>query len=241
MYNINSIKHFFALVFVAIILVGCEQKQTESPIMKDTLTKNNMLEIAKKIADDNSFTKDDIEYYLNGMERLMNLDSLEGKTVKEVIESQKEIVRYVSVQNMKSSAARQQMNSNLKVDFKQKLKLENDSLNVDGVEFVLKNISGKTIKAVAGRIRFVNQQNQIVKLVDLSYDDLSLETGKDFDKKDFWLHDPNNQFDITFRNTERLTATWLPEKIVFADGTIISVKEEENQKPAEEAKTGESK
>lgn len=229
------------LVLALIALIGCEQKQTDSPIMKDTLSKNNMMEVAKKISEDPNFSKDDIEFLIVGMERLMNVDSLEGKTVKEVIDSQRELVRSVSIQNLKNSAARQQMNSNAKIEFKQKLKLENDTLNVDGVEFVIKNKSGKTITTITGRIRFVNQQNQIVKIVDVKYENLTLADAADLPKKDFWIHDPNNQFDIAFRNSERLTATWIPEKIGFSDGTIISSKEEENKPAAQEAQKGESK
>ena len=240
MYRLINKVFAMSIAFALFALIACEQKQAESSIMKDTLTKNNMIEVAKKIADDPNFNKDDIEFLTVGMERLMNVDSLEGKTVGQVIESQKELIRYASVQNLKNSAARQQMNCNAKIDFRQKLKLENDSINVDGVEFIIKNKSGKSITGIAGRIRFINQQNQIVKIVDVKYENLELAAGTDLDKKDFWIHDSKNQFDIAFRTSEHLTATWLPEKITFSDGTIISSKEEDNKAPAEDKK-GESK
>ncbi len=231
------------LLFAMFTLVGCEQKKPESAVYKEKITEDNIMEIADKIAEDKSIDKNEIEYFLNGMERLVNLDSLIGKTVKEVIEEQKELVREVSIKSLKISAARQEMNMDMGIEFKQKLKAENDTINVDGVFFIIKNKSDKTINTVKGKIRFVNPQNQIVKIVDLGYENLNIEPGKEIEKKDYWNHDPENKFDQAFRNTERLQASWLPERIEFADGKVVSIIEEDNTTPAEkeEAKSGESK
>ena len=202
---------------------GCSQQQ-ESKLMKEIIKDDNLVELTEKIREDKSFSKENIDYFIAGIERLGFVkDSIVGKSVGQIIESQRNLVRDGSISNLKITATRQEMNFKMQMRFTQKLKVEQDTLNLNGIEFFVKNLSNKDITAISGKIRIVNALNQIVRIIEINYPNILLKSGQEAQQREFWNYEENNKYDIAFRNTQNLIAYWLPESITFSDGQKMSI------------------
>jgi hypothetical protein len=218
-------KSTFVLGFICLLLMisGCSQQQ-ESKLMKEVIKEDNFVELVSKIREDKSFTKDDIEYFVAALDRVRFVkDSVLGKTVGQIVETQKNIMREASLKNLNIYATREEMYFKMQMRFTQKLKLEKDTLNLNGIEFFVKNTSNKDITGIAGKIKVVNSYNQIVRILEVKYPNIMLKAGQEAQQREFWKHDTKNIYDSTFRSNPNLIAYWIPEEITFADGKKMSV------------------
>ena len=219
----NFIKVIGGIILLSLLIfpVGCSKKQ--SKLLNEPINVENIVDLAAKIKDENVMPREDLDMLTAGLARLSDSkDSINGKTIGQIIEMQKEFYHKSSIAGLVSNANRIQMNNSIGIKFTQKLMIDNDTTQADGVEFVLTNTSGKDILSIKGAIRIINNQNQLVKVRPVVYENINFKAGAQSKQREFWAHDNNNQFDVAMRNTKELTALWVAESITFADGKKLS-------------------
>jgi hypothetical protein len=220
----SKLVRLLSFIFIAgsLLFISCSNR--ESKLKEEVVTSSNISDIANQIKNDKNMSNDDIDLFTQGISRLGAIkDSLNNKTVGQVIENQKEYERNLKTVALMSTASRLEMVYSLGITFTKKLMYSQDTVNADGVELMIKNNSGKAIQGVKGQIRIFNTQNQLIKVRYVEWNDFNLEPGKSVMKREFWNHDPNNQYDNYVRENRDLTAIWVPESITFSDGKKLSI------------------
>lgn len=221
-------KHLFKalsmLIFIiAILMTTSCMKSQDSKFKNEVITAGNISDIVQKIKDENTLGKEDVELLTTGMIRLSaTKDSLIGKKVSQVIQSQREYLYNSSMSGLLTSANQIEMNLDLSVTFTQKLKAENDSVNADGIEFILKNNTDKDITSITGEIRLISGQNQLLGVRPVNYDNVLLKAGTEAKQQEVWPHDVNNPAHKALRDEKNLVPIWVPQTITFAGGKKLT-------------------
>jgi len=223
MIKITKTSLFFIGLMAYIFTSACSQ-QSQSKVLNEVLTKENISTIVEKIQNDKAVSKEQIDLLTNGIARLIDTpDSLYNKSLAQIIEEQKVFFRNSSVNALSQSIARLELKNSLNVEFAEKLKIDNDTLQADGVRFNMINISNKEINYIKGEIRIVNTMNQLIKVRPIVYEKISFKAGDKVTQQELWPHDKSNQYDVALRNIKELIAFWVPETIGFTDGTKITL------------------
>ena len=219
----------FTVIF-SFLVVGCGKKNS-TKLGNEVLKNDNIVEVVTKIKDENTMSKEDIDMFVAGLARMQESgDTIQNKTVTQIVDLQKEFLRKASMTGLLSTASRIQMNLNLSVKFTQKLKIDNDTVQGDGLEFVMTNLSKTDITGIKGAIRVVNQQGALVKIRPINFDKILLKAGESKTQREVWPHNAENQYDVALRETKDLTAVWVVESITFSDGKKYTVAQETAKK-----------
>ncbi len=242
------LKYFKNAKAVSIFLIvaglsSCNQSAPKSPVLKEVFTENNITEIAKKVEHDDVITLRELTLLNQGIARLSGVkDSIVGKTVGDVITSQESLSRQVTINGLKNTAIKTEVN--LTHDFKfEKLDFsdnpeEKSYANV--LTFTIKNTSTQAITNLQGYINAVDPQNRVVKRFPINIKK-PIEPGTNQQIiSPGYKHDINNQNDVFMRNNlQKLRAIWQPLLVTLADGKTIdltkSAEQQENAN-ADEAK-----
>lgn len=213
-------KFAMLFVFVGIIISGCtKQEFTNTNIMSEKITLHNLPEIAKKIKAEPALTKEEIELFTNGLVRLGTVkDSVVGKTVLDIIKSQKEFVLQQSKAFCENTASRVDLAINHKFTYIGYQPLEQNGQQINAIIFEITNLSDKEIRFVRGQLNFYTPDNQLLKVFNLIAD-RPIKPGELQRFVNPFNHDKNNQRDEIFRNSKNLRAIWAPTSIEFVDGS----------------------
>jgi hypothetical protein len=215
--NITMIVFGFAL-----LLTSCDPKGTK--LANEKVTEKNLIEIATKLKEDKSTTKEELDLFNSGLARLGgSKDSLVNKTVGQIIEAQKEFTRNNSANSLISISNKYEINNALQINILQKLMVNQDTIVADGVELAIKNNSDKEINEIKGEIQIFNAKNELVKVRPVQWKNFKVEAGKQITHREFWPHIKDNPNDQYLRNEKNLIGVWVPETITFADGKKMSV------------------
>jgi len=216
----------FLLIFCGFIFVACgDNKKPNHKIANQKITNSNLITITEQIANDNSFSQEDIELFINAITRLGNdRDSIVGKTVSGLIAEQKKFVFNRIAETLKSSGARITLFLNHKFNYIG-IKFEVDSLDrkINAIIFEVTNTADKEIKLIEGVLQFFTPHGELVKFFNLktaspipvSEDEKVVVFSMPF------LHDDNSQRDMMLRTSRDLSAVWTPTLIEFSDGSKI--------------------
>lgn len=161
----NNLKLIIAsIAMISIALVSCQQKE-ESPIMKDVFNSNNIGELVEKIKADDKISKEDLDYLTAGINRNINtLDSINGKTVGDIINLQKEMLMKSSINALTNTAIGASVASRY-------MGWEPDTTNptaISGYKIYARNKGEKNIKRLFGRLNFFTNQKQVLGLFDVN-------------------------------------------------------------------------
>lgn len=204
-------------------LISCEQNSHKTPeFYKDTVT-FDLLSNLKNVLDENAkdLTLEDVNY-LNAAIRYYSpiKDSLVGKTIKELIDGQRERTLSTNINLVQATAFSTLFTQSIKFNIKdfQTVKQENgQELNVPTYQF--QNISGKDIKKLSGVVDYYNG-DQLIKRFTIDIDKL-IPAEKTLNQPYPYNHDAKNQRDVFVReNFAKLRKVWIPTVIEFADGKI---------------------
>ena len=205
---------------------GCGNN--ESKLLEQTITKTNLPEIIANLKNENVMDSEDIMLFSNAIGRLSNIkvDSLNGKTVQQVIEIQKEFLRENSFKQLAITGTRVAMNMNYEIKYLGLQILKDSVSNAEGntILYEIKNNYDKAIKKVSGFMQFYNQQNQIIKQFELDNPEQIPANGSLQFYKAF-AHDRKEVRDslVRYHNAE-LIVRWQPQYLEFTDGTKLEVK-----------------
>lgn len=204
-------------------LISCEQASHKTPeFYKDTVTFDLLADL-KNVLDENAkdLTLEDVNY-LNAAIRYYSpiKDSLVGKTIKELIDGQRERTLSTNINLAQATAFSTLFTQSIKFNIKdfQTVKQENgQELNVPTYQF--QNISGKDIKKLSGVVDYYNG-DQLIKRFTIDIDKL-IPAEKTLNQPYPYNHDAKNQRDVFVReNFAKLRKVWIPTVIEFADGKI---------------------
>jgi len=170
-----NLKQVFAVcAILTISLVSCQQ-ENESPIMKDVFNAENMGELIEKVRTDPSMSKDDLDYLTAGINRNINtLDSINGKTISEIIASQKDMLKESSINALVNTVIGASVTSRY-------VGWEADSSNptsISGYKIYVQNKSKKNIKRLFGRLNFFTNQKVVLGLFDVNLT-VTIPSGKE--------------------------------------------------------------
>ncbi len=232
-----------SLFVIAAGLYSCNQAEPKSPVLKEIFSENNITEIAKKIENDNLISLKDITLLNQGIARLSGVkDSIVGKTVGDIIVSQESLSRQATLQGLKNTALKTEVNLTHTFKF-QNLEMkdnEQDNVYANVITFTIKNTSSQAITNLQGYINAVDPQNRVVKRFPINIQKQIAVGAEENIVSPAYKHDINNQNDIFMRkNLNNLRAIWQPLAVTLADGkTIDLTKSAEQQSNAnvEEAK-----
>lgn len=219
----NLTKAVVIMAIIAILTPFASCQKSGSKFLSEKIESSNIAELMAKIKDEGSLSKEDTDYLISGITRLGEVkDSIVGKTISQVIESQKVFTKSNTYSALVAQANRIEMSMALTVRGAQKLMAKNDTINMDGCQLFIKNNSAKEIKAIKGEIRFVNQQSQLIKVLPVNWDNANLKPNTEIEHKELWKHNPDVQFDKAYRELPNVIPLWVPESITFSDGKKLN-------------------
>ncbi len=201
-------KKFYIIISISILFVfSCAKNEYSSPVFNQKFTINNFSDIAQKIAQDKEISAENITYLSNGLKRLSFFkDSIEGKTVKDIILSEKEYVYQFTINELNKISDISILRLNTSNKF---LGVVNavtpDKKEFNNLYFLLDNKYSKPIKRIAGELMFFyrpndknNEQMQLAP-INFNYDGIISANSQDT----VILNQPFNQNDEVsklFRN-----------------------------------------
>jgi hypothetical protein len=208
-------------------MAGCNpKKKQESPLLSEKIDKQNPIELAQKMKEDEKVSREEMDLFTNAMARMSNTpDSLVGKTIGEIIDMQSKALRNASAQTLINTAKRTEMFLNHSFKYHGFKPAEEKGTPLNVLIFEIVNNSDKEISHIEGALSFYNKNNQLVKRFNLSTLDGKIPAGKSQKFQNPFKHDPENQRDVIFRNQKNLRGVWQPMEIKFADGESVSFKE----------------
>ncbi len=222
-------KLFISLLAIIslILVVSCGNEEEESEVLKQTINKNNLLEIVSNLQKENSLEPREILLFSNGLGRLTNLknDTVNGMTVKQVIDLQNEYVKVSNYNLLRETAARVTMNLNYDMKFLGINKVMDTVNKVEGMAIIyeIHNTSGKGIKKLSGLMQFFNQNNDIIKQFPISIpQELAVDAKVQF--YNAYQYNPTDIRDTLVRNHyNEMIIRWQPQLLEFNDGTQINL------------------
>ena len=154
-------------------------------------------------------------------------DSLEGKTVRDIIDNQRAIVKKNNLKNIRQISMRMKMDNALGYSFNKMFRVDTLDKQMNILNFDLINKSDKDIQKVEGFINVVNQQNQLLKRFPVSVEKTVPAGKKATVQSNPYVHDPNNRSDMIIRNNQvKKNAIWQAIMIEFADGTKLQMEDQ---------------
>ncbi len=203
-----------------IVLSACtKQEYSNTNVMSEKITLHNLPEIAAKVKAESALTKEEVELFTNGLVRLGTFkDSVVGKTVLDIIKSQKEYVMQQSKAFCETTAKRVDLAINHKFLYVGFQPLEKDGQQLNVIIFEVTNLSDKEIRFVKGELDFYTPENTLLKAFNIA-SDRPIKSGETQRFAMPFIHDKTNQRDEVFRNSKNLRAIWSPMSIEFTDGS----------------------
>jgi hypothetical protein len=222
------LKILFAFVVFSFVATLWSCNDGGSKLLDQTITKTNLPEIVNSLKSENTMSFDDIALFSNAVGRLSNIkiDTLIGKSVKEVIEMQKEFLKENNFEQLSITTARVAMNMNYEIKYLG-LQVVKDTIKGDegnNILYEIKNRQGQAIKKFSGFLQYFNQQNQLIKQFELDNPEVIPANGSLQFYKVF-KHDPAQIRDSLVRyHSNEMIVRWQPQYLEFSDGTKFEIK-----------------
>ncbi len=161
-----------ALLLLSVICIGfsaCNKGERTSPIYSEKFTINNFREIAAKVKLDKDMPSEDISYLTNALKRLsFAKDSVVGKTVKDLIETEMKYVNDFTKKSLSDMSDISILRLNTKNLFVGVLPAKNNNgEEINNLYFEFDNQYSKPIKSMTGEIVFFYRPDSTDKTVQL--------------------------------------------------------------------------
>lgn len=218
--NFKMIRIFLGL-FLIFLFVSCNPKD-DSPIIKEKFDYSNLPNLIEKIKNDTKFQKENIDL-LSGIviKYAQTPDSLNGKTLLEIISKEKETLRKNSITSLISSALNSSINYRyLGWEFK-----DTNNAKYTVVNYAIQNRSKKDIKAIEGMFSFVTTANQTIRTIPIKINQ-ELKSGLTYSFSTSYPSRDDDNLEKTLRElletkSPNLYTLWQPTSIEFSDGQKI--------------------
>jgi hypothetical protein len=220
MMNFTKISIFIGL-FSIFLFVSCNQKN-ESPLLKEKFDYSNLPDMIDKIKNDTKFQKESIDL-LSGIviKYAQTPDSINGKTLSDLIEKEKELLRKNSITSLVSSALNSVINYRyLSWEFK-----DTNNAKYTVVNYAIQNRSKQDIKAIEGIFSFVTTANQTIRTIPIKINQ-EVKSGLTYSFSTSYPSRDNDPLEKTLRElletkSPNLYTLWQPTSIEFSNGKKI--------------------
>ncbi len=223
MMSIESIKkiNIFIGLFSLFLFASCSQKE-ESMLLKEKFDYSNLPDLVEKIKNDTKFQKENIDL-LSGIiiKYAQTPDSINGKTISDIIDREKELLRKNSMTSLISSALNSAINYRyLNWEFK-----DTNNAKFTVVNYAIQNRSKQDIKALEGIFSFVTNANQTIRTVPIKINQ-EIKSGLTYSFSTSYPSRDDDPLEKTLREllqskSPNLYTMWQPTSIEFADGKKI--------------------
>jgi len=231
---------FLASFFISFVLISssCSQQQDEEPRSASLkFDKNNFTEIINQVKHDPTISQEYLTLFSNGIARIgARIDSLEGKTVGNIIELQKEFLR--------KSAMTQMLNTSMNINHGFGLigwePTTDADKKFDKFKYAIQNKSNKNIQIIEGLLKFYTTNNQLIRIFPIKIDqNIGVDSTQQFES--IFAYDSTNRSALLLRRlmtnkSGNALPVWQPTFIQFGDGSIITLGEDKEPAKEETAK-----
>lgn len=221
---IKKTKELLFLLSLCFAFVSCDNNNQVIEL-NTKITPENITNIVEKISANKDFDTEKIDLIINYFNNYSSYrDSLIGKTLNEIIESElkkERINKNIIINQLSKNIA---FNNTFAIVLDTiKAYDEEKKIPINLFIYSMKNMGNKTIKSVNGFIEFYDGQNNLIKKYGVEFN-YKLLSGKTVSQQFPYDHDPNNPRDIYIRTSYKSTVIiWKPIKLVYEDGTILDL------------------
>jgi len=218
----NIVKILAVVVFCASIsfIGGCQKE--EAKVKQEVINVANLPELLDKIKADEAFKKEDIDLFVQGLGRFAaTLDSVNGKTVGQIINLEKDFLRKSSLLGLTTTA----MNIVQGFGYVGWQPLEQADKKYFQFGFAIQNKTKEDFKNVEGLLKFVTANNQLIKAFRIKIEQ-GVPAGKVQQYNSTFIMDQSNKNDILLNDVlvaknPNVYTVWEPTLIEFAGGKKI--------------------
>lgn len=220
---------FFGVFVLALILVfamSCEKKKPSSQLLNEKLSAKNFFELVDKVSKDTLLSFEEIDFLTTGIARYNNfIDSLYGKTVKEIIDNEKDFRRRQSSINLVTNSV--QCFSRFRYDGWKPVEIEGSKFNI--FTYTVSNISKNDIKKINGYLQFLTSTNQLIRAYRINVDQ-TIKAGQYTQFQSTFKTDENNRNEAFLvkaltENPQTIFVSWRPTYIELDNGQKIDLEQ----------------
>lgn len=221
-------------------LISCQKSENDPSFYKEKINTKSLSNIGEIITNTENMSTEDLRLLNSAINYYSPVkDSLNGKTIGELITSQREREKQNAMNQLKATSFNVASSQALKFNISKFEPIDQEGgkpLNVPTYQFM--NVSDKTIKKIEGFLNVYNG-NQLVKRYTVEVEK-DIPAEKTLNQPYPYEHKTDNQRDVVVReNFNKLRKVWIPTLIEFEDGTtldrskLVDKKEEENENASE--------
>lgn len=221
MKNAAKLLTVFAILSSIILLSSC-QKEADSKIKQEVINTAQLPALLEKMKADENFKKEDIDNFVLGMGRFNGkLDSLNGKTVQQVIDEEKDFLKKSSLVGLTNTF----MNMIHGFGYKEWQPLEQNDQKFFTFAFAVQNKTKEDLKYVEGLLKFVTANNQLIKGFRVKIQQ-GVKNSAIQQFNSTFAFDPNNKNDVLLwelltNKSPQVYTLWEPLTLEFNNGQKI--------------------
>jgi hypothetical protein len=210
------------LIIVSIAMLASCGK--ESKLLKEELKPDNIADLSKRIAEDEKFSKEDLDIFLSGFSYFSSLkDSLKGKTVGDIITLERARQLRNSKEAVIQSMTRVEIMNSLIVGIDSLERAKEAGQEIIIFNFKFQNVSIRDFKNVKGFIDLFNEQGILIKRYIVEMNNI-VPTGKMVSLRYPFAFDVNSERDrLVADNWQKYTKIWKPTLVEFTDGKKLTL------------------
>lgn len=218
------LKKLLLVLSIVVLLSACGKNDSNVKGMQVTL--ENLAEVAEKVKQDQSITKEEVDLLNSSINYYAPLkDSLKNKTVGDLITAERTRQNDVSRETLSNNLNRIEFNSSIAVAFDNMEKVQEAGKDMLVATYRFQNTAKTDIKLLKGFLDFFNQQGVIVKRYEIIIDK-DIPAGKILTVRYPYGYDDNNERDKAIvANWKDYPRVWKPTLAEFKNGKKLAMKQ----------------
>lgn len=218
------LKKLLLVLSIVVLLSACGKNESKVKGMQVTL--ENLAEVAEKVKQDQSITKEEVDLLNSSINYYAPLkDSLKNKTVGDLITAERTRQNDVSRETLSNNLNRIEFNSSIAVAFDNMEKVQEAGKDILVATYRFQNTAKTDIKLLKGFLDFFNQQGVIVKRYEIIIDK-DIPAGKILTVRYPYGYDDNNERDKAIvANWKDYPRVWKPTLAEFKNGKKLAMKQ----------------
>lgn len=218
------LKKLLLVLSIVVLLSACGKNDSNVKGMQVTL--ENLAEVAEKVKQDQSITKEEVDLLNSSINYYAPLkDSLKNKTVGDLITSERTRQNDVSRETLSNNLNRIEFTSSVAVAFDNMEKVQEAGKDMLVATYRFQNTAKTDIKLLKGFLDFFNQQGVIVKRYEIIIDK-DIPAGKILTVRYPYGYDDNNERDKAIvANWKDYPRVWKPTLAEFKNGKKLAMKQ----------------
>ena len=209
-------------IFSSILLFSCGKR--DSSILKEQIKSDNLVDLVTRMKADKDVSVEEIGYFNNVLNQFAAAkDSLNNKTVEELINKERERIREASFANVLENAARNEINYTLAFSLQSMTPYDTNGQQFNILNYNFQNLYDKDVVAIQGFCEIYDQAGTIVKrfVIDIKK---VIPVGRMLTQPYPYPHDPKNERDSFLRaNFKALRIVWRPTLVEFTNGKKLTM------------------